>query len=186
MATEQPDRLDLKHAQLLVVDIQERLLPHIHDHENVLANAAKMIRAAIALELPVTVSEQYTKGLGPSSPLIYEAAGDAPRFEKMSFSFCGDDACRERVTSVMRPQVLMVGIETHVCVQQTTLDLLEMQMRPFVLADAVGSRRPIDYSTALDRMRMAGAVVTTVESAIFQLVQEAGTDRFKRILPLVR
>ena len=104
----------------------------------------------------------------------------------MTFSFCADAACRQRVSGVLRPQVLIVGIETHVCVYQTALDLLAMQMRPVVLADAVGSRRPFDSAIALDGLRAAGVRVTTVESAIFQLVHEAGTDRFKRILPIVR
>ena len=94
--------------------------------------------------------------------------------------------CRERLTSLLRPQVLLVGIETHVCVQQTALDLLEMKMQPFVLADAVGSRRPTDYAVALERMRAAGVTVTTVESAIFELVHEAGTPDFKKILPIVK
>jgi isochorismate hydrolase len=186
MANDRIPRLSSEHAQLLVVDIQEKLLPHIHEHEAVTANAAKMIQAANALEVPVTVSEQYVKGLGPSASSILEAAGDAPRFEKMAFSFCGDEACRARVKSVIRSQILLIGIEAHVCVQQTALDLLEMQMQPFVLADAVGSRRALDYAAALERMRSAGAVVTTVESAIFELVKEAGTERFKRILPIVR
>lgn len=171
---------------MLVVDIQERLLPHIHDHEQVVAQAELMIRAAAVLDIPVTVSEQYPRGLGPTNPRILAAAEGAARAEKMAFSFCAEEACRQRLSSVLRPHVLLVGIETHVCVQQTALDLLEMQMHPFVLADAVGSRRPLDYSTALDRMRAAGAVVTTVESAIFQLVGRSDTDLFKRVLPLVR
>lgn len=179
-------RLDCDHAQLLIVDIQERLLPFIHEHENVVARAEQMTRAAIALDLPVTVSEQYKKGLGDTIGAVSEAAGDSTRLEKMTFSFCADDACRTRITETMRPQVLIVGIEAHVCVMQTALDLLEMQMRPVILADAVGSRRPFDCQVALDGLRAAGAVVTTVESAIFQLVHESGTPLFKKILPLVK
>jgi isochorismate hydrolase len=180
------ERLDRSRAQLLIVDIQERLLPQITGHESVVAQAERMIRAAAALELPVTVSEQYPKGLGPTVPVIRAAAEGAARFEKMTFSFCGDAKCRERIAALSRPQVLLVGIETHVCVLQTALDLLEMHMTPYVLADAVGSRRPVDHSVALDLLRQAGAVVTTVESVIFRLVREAGTELFKRILPIVR
>ncbi len=178
-------RIDVEHAQLLVVDLQEKLLPFIAGHEQVLAAAEKMIRAAVVLELPVTVSQQYSKGLGPTNPAILAAATGAARAEKMTFSFCADPDCRRKLPST-RPQVLLVGIEAHVCVQQTALDLLGLQMRPVVLADAVGSRRPFDCQIALDRMRAAGVVVTTVESAIFELVHESGTDRFKRILPIVR
>ncbi len=180
------DRLDREHAQLLVVDFQEKLLPSITDHDNVVAQAQRMIQAAVVLELPITVSEQYPRGLGPTVPPILAAAEGATRFEKLTFSFCGDPACRARLATVLRPQVLLVGIEAHVCVFQTALDLLAMQMRPIVLADAVGSRRVLDYTVALDALRAAGATVTTVESAIFQLLHEAGTDLFERILPIVR
>lgn len=186
MANAQFARLNCEQAQLLVIDIQERLLPSIADHAAIVASAERMLRAAAVLELPITVSEQYTRGLGPTAPGILAAAQGATRLEKMTFSFCEDAACRQRVSGVLRPQVLIVGIEAHVCVYQTALDLLAMQMRPVVLADAVGSRRPFDCAIALDGLRAAGALVTTVESAIFQLVHEAGTDRFKRILPIVR
>jgi len=186
MASFHIDRLNREHVQLLVVDFQERLLPYIENHADILAHAERMTRAAVALDIPITVSEQYPRGLGATVPAIAEAAEGAVRVEKTTFSFCADEACRTRVSTVMRPQVLLVGIETHVCVQQTALDLLAMQMRPVVLADAVGSRRPFDRQIALDGMRAAGVMITTVESAIFQLVHESGTELFKRILPLVR
>jgi len=176
----------LEHAQLLVIDIQERLLPFIENREMVVTQAERMIRAARALEIPVTLSEQYVKGLGATVPPIAQAAQEVPRFEKLTFSFVAHEPGRKHLSAVLRPQVLLVGIETHVCVQQTALDLLEMQMQPVVLADAVGSRRTLDYQVALDGMRTAGVLVTTVESAIFQLVRAAGTEQFKRILPLVK
>jgi nicotinamidase-related amidase len=179
-------RLDREHAQLLIVDIQEKLIPHIQEHGQLVAQAERMIRAASVLDLPITLSEQYTKGLGATVAPIRAAAETAERFEKMTFSSCADGKQRERLTAVLRPQVLIVGIETHVCVLQTALDLLAMQMRPVILADAVGSRRRFDYEIALDGLRAAGAVITTVEAAIFQLVHESGTELFKRILPLVR
>ena len=179
-------RLDREHAQLLVVDIQERLLPSIAEYERVLAQAERIIRAATVLELPITIPEQYPRGLGPTHPTIRDAAPGAVRTEKMTFSYCADPACRARLAAVGRPQVLLVGIEAHVCVQQTALDLLDLQMQPYVLADAVGSRWTFDCEIALAGMRTAGVVVTTVESAIFRMLHEAGTARFKRILPLVR
>lgn len=182
-----PHRLDLPRAQLLVVDIQQKLLPLIHNHESVLAQSERMVKAAAALGLPVTISEQYVRGLGPTLPSITAAAADAPHTEKMTFSYCQDPACRERLLSLdRRRHVLLIGIETHVCVLQTALDLLDMQHTPYILADAVGSRRELDYRMALDRLRHAGAIVTTVESVIFELVRESGTDLFKRILPIVK
>ena len=147
-----------------------------------------IVHLAGVLEVPVLLSEQYPQGLGGSVPAVMEAAAavEAERAEKMTFSFCADETCRKKLSGVMRPQVLLVGIEAHVCVYQTALDLLEMQMTPVVLADAVGSRRLSDYQIALDGLRAAGVVVTTTESAIFQLLHESGTPMFKRILPLVK
>jgi nicotinamidase-related amidase len=179
-------RLALPQTQLLIVDVQERLLPQIADHGRVVTQAERMIRAAVAMELPITLSEQYPRGLGATVPAIAAVAAGAPRLEKTTFSFCADESCCARIRSVARPQVLLVGIEAHVCVYQTALDLLDLHLQPVVLADAVGSRRPLDYEVALAGLRAAGVLVTTVESAIFQLVHAAGTDLFKRILPLVK
>ena len=179
-------RLQRNQARVLVVDIQERLLPSIFEHESVIANAAKMLHGAKVLNVPVFVSEQYKKGLGETNAAILHAAGEAPRMEKMTFSCCGDAAMRAALCSDERRQVILVGIETHVCVQQTVLDLVADGFQPVILADAVGSRRPLDRDVALDRMRQAGAIVTTVESAIFELTHQAGTVEFKQILSLVR
>lgn len=181
-------RVDLGKAQLLLIDIQERLLPHIYDHDLIVEQTLLMIRAAAEMKLPITVSEQYTQGLGPTLKVLKSAAtqAGARAIEKMHFSVCGDETARERLSSLLRPHVIICGIEAHVCVQQTTLDLLDAQMQPVVLANAVGSRRPFDRDIALERMRAAGAVVTTVESAIFELTGKCGTPLFKRILPLVR
>lgn len=176
----------LDNAQLLVVDLQQKLLPHISGGDTVVARTVVMCRAARELGLPVTVTEQYPEGLGYTSPIVTDVTGDAAKLEKTAFSAWSDPACREHISALDRPHVLIVGIETHVCVQQTAYDLLEAQMSPFVLADAVGSRRPLDYQVALRGMRQAGVNITTVESAIFELLDEAGTDLFKRILPIVK
>jgi nicotinamidase-related amidase len=180
------DRLDARRAQLLVIDLQEKLLRHIADHESVIAQSARMCRAAQALSLPLTLTEQYRRGLGPTPEVVLTAAEEAARFEKMTFSAWQDEATRARLQALDRPQVLLVGIEAHVCVQQTALDLLAAGIQPFVLADGVGSRRLIDCQTALSRLRVAGAVITTVEAAIFEMLDRAGTELFKRILPIVR
>lgn len=180
------ERLEAKKAQLLVVDLQEKLLPHIADHESIVSQSVRISRAACQLQLPVTVTEQYPEGLGRTPSAVLVAAGGANRIEKTTFSVWHDEAARERLLALSRPQVIMVGIEAHVCVQKTAFDLLEAQMVPFVLADAIGSRRPCDCQTALDRMRAAGVIVTTIESAIFEMLDRAGTDLFKRILPIVR
>lgn len=180
------DRLTVSQATLLVVDVQARLLPHIGDHETLVAQCVRAVRCAAALGVPILVSEQYTRGLGPTHSEILSAAGAAARVEKISFSVCGDEAALAALRIDQRPQVLLVGVETHVCVQQTALDLLAAGARPCVLADAVGSRRSTDRGVALERMRSAGVVITTVESAVYELMREAGTTEFKRVLEYVR
>ncbi|MFH1746987.1 MAG: isochorismatase family protein [Planctomycetota bacterium] len=189
MPTPNTLRLTRDQTQLVVVDMQEKMLPHITQQADVRRECVRMIRAAVEMDLPITISEQYVRGLGPTNPDVLEAASQATNvetIEKMTFSLCRHDALRDRIQSLGRPQVLLVGVETHVCVAQTALDLLDMSLQPIILADAVGSRRPTDRDTALARLRSASAIITTVEAAIFELLEIAGTDVFKRILPLVR
>lgn len=182
----QYDRIDAAQAQLLVIDVQERLVPHIAEHELVLGQCLRMIRAARVFGMPIVVSEQYPTGLGPTVTDIRSAAGACERVEKTSFSVWRSRQGREALRRQPRPKVLIIGIETHVCVQQTALELADDRLTPVVLADAVGSRRPIDRSVALDRMRAAGVMVTTVESIIYEMMGESGTELFQRMLPIVR
>ncbi|MBI5863979.1 MAG: hydrolase [Planctomycetes bacterium] len=179
-------RLSRSECQLVVVDIQERLLPHINQHECVVEQSVKMLQAAAVLDVPVLLSEQYRAKLGPTAKPIRDAISAATEIEKMAFSVCRDATAGEAILKRGRSQVLLLGIETHVCVQQTALDLLARGMTPVVLADAVSSRRRLDREIAIERMRSAGAVITTVESAIFELLELSGTDLFRRILPIVR
>jgi len=169
----------------LVVDVQEKLLPAIHEGEQILENARRMIAAAEVLGVPTLVTEQYPAGLGPTCAGLREALGEAPVIEKTRFSACVP-AVVDKLAELGRPAVVVVGVEAHVCVQQTVLDLLRAGYGPWVCADAVGSRRPLDRDTAIERMRQAGAVVTTTESVIFELLGEAGTELFKRILKIVK
>lgn len=173
-------------ALLLVVDLQAKLLPAIHEHERVLTACGRMIRAAHVMHVPVLATEQYRAGLGPTVPAIAELLADAPVIEKLTFSACGIEPVRTRLAEAKRSQVIVIGIEAHVCIQQTVLDLLEAGYAPMVPADAVSSRRPFDAEVALRRMTQAGAVVTTTESLIFELCREAGTPLFKELLPLVK
>lgn len=181
-----PFRLDINRSQLLVIDLQQRLLPHIDERERVVAHSIRMIHAARELGLPMTLTEQYTKGLGPTDDAVATAYGDGAKFEKLAFSSCAENPARGRILSLGRPQVLVVGIETHVCVLQSVLDLLEIGMTPVLLADAVSSRRPVDRENAIARMRAAGVVTSTVESAVYEYMRVAGTDLFKRLLPILK
>ncbi|MBN2583506.1 MAG: hydrolase [Planctomycetes bacterium] len=171
---------------LLVVDIQERLLPAIDGHEQVLAVADRVLRAARALNVPVLCTEQYPRGLGATVEPVRSNVGPEPIIEKLAFSCCGAEGLPERLAALGRRQVILVGIEAHVCVMQTVLDLLAAGYRPYVVADAVSSRFAADRDVAFERMRQAGAVVTTAESVMFEWLEVAGTPEFKTVSRFVR
>ncbi|MFT4554796.1 MAG: nicotinamidase-related amidase [Planctomycetaceae bacterium] len=172
-------------SRLLIVDMQEKLLPVINDQEDVLANCLKLIEAAKILEVPATATEQYPKGLGPTVSAITERLPHRP--EKIEFSCLN---CLDWNSTAAEPEgrfkVVVAGIESHVCVLQTVLDLLSQGFRVFVAADAVGSRKPLDRDVALQRMASSGAVITTTESVLFEWCERAGTPEFKEISRLVR
>lgn len=174
-----------ENAVLLVVDVQDRLLPAIFEGDACVEAARRMIEAAKVFGMPILAAEQYPQGLGRICQVLREALGDCTPVEKTLFSACVP-GITDRLEALGRGNVIVVGIEAHVCVQQTTLDLLRLGYTPFVCADAVGSRRPLDRDTALARMRQAGAIVTTTESATFELLREAGGETFKKILNIVK
>jgi nicotinamidase-related amidase len=179
-------RLRRDRAQLLLVDLQERLLPKIQGSEPILASARKMIRAAQILRLPITLTEQYPKGLGKTHTALASLLPDLQPIVKLHFSCPRHEGFLQTLAGHSRQQIILVGIETHVCVQQTALDLLAEGYHVFVCADAVGSRREFDYDVALLRMQADGAVITTTEAAIFELLDQAGTDEFKQVLDLIK
>ncbi len=179
-------RLALPHTALLVVDVQEKLLPHIHEHKALVDQIVRLMDGAKALEVPVVATEQYREGLGATvAPVVERLAVDYAPPEKLKFSACIQPV-RGQLERDGARAVLVCGIEAHVCVLQTCLDLLEAGFLPFLVIDAVGSRRPADKESAVRRMVQAGVVPTTVESALLELVHEAGTSRFKAILPLIK
>ncbi len=179
-------RLNLDDTALLVVDLQERLLPVIHDHERVVEQCGKLIDGAKALGLPVLATEQYPKGLGPTVEAIRERLEDVACIEeKLKFSaFVG--GIRRRLAELGRRTVLLCGIEAHVCVLQTALDLAAAGYVTAVAGDAIGSRRAVDYDLAVQRLTQAEIVPVSVEMALLELVHEAGTDRFKAVLPIIK
>ncbi len=181
-------RLDVDRAMLLVIDIQEKLLPLIEGGDRVVEATRRLIRGARLFELPVLVTEQYPQGIGSTVATLSEELGraGAQTLHKTAFSCCGDEGIRAKIRKIDREQIIVCGIETHVCVQQTALDLVTMDYQVFVCADAVGSRRPADYEIALHRLRQVGAAVTTVESVLFELCQKCGTPRFKAMLELIK
>lgn len=179
-------RLQIDSTALLVVDIQEKLLPHMHDSEGLLTQATRLVDGALALDLPVLVTEQYRKGLGLTEPKLASRWGKARGvYEKLMFSALIEPV-RHELESLQARSVIVCGIEAHVCVLQTCLDLAKAGFVPFVAFDAIGSRRVQDQAAAMQRMIQADVVPTTVESALLELVHEGGSTAFKAILPLIR
>ncbi|HEV3070919.1 MAG TPA: isochorismatase family protein [Solirubrobacteraceae bacterium] len=164
---------------LVVVDVQEAFRSY-PSFARVAARCAKLVEGSRILELPRIVSEQYPRGLGPTAPEV--GLQDEPRIEKRVFSA----ARAEGFDLHGRTQAIVCGIETHVCVSQTVHDLLAQGLEVHVPADAVGSRHEIDYERGLQRLQRAGAIVTTVESALFELLERAGTPEFKAVQGLIK
>lgn len=183
-----PALLCRERALLLIVDIQERLAAVMPRRDETVAAAVLLARASRALGVPILLSEQYRKGLGPTVPEVGDAlAGAAEPIEKQEFSCVLAPPIREAISArPERDQILVVGMEAHVCVYQTVLDLLHIGRQVHVAADAVCSRFDRDAEAALRSMAAAGAAVTTAESAVFQLLVRAGTPEFKAVLPLVK
>jgi nicotinamidase-related amidase len=169
---------------LLVIDVQEKLVPLIVSAQAVVRNIAFLIDAAKVLNMPIQATEQYPKGLGATVPEL--ASRLPPRSEKVAFSCCAIPAVIDGFRSAGRAKVVLAGIETHVCVQQTALDLLALDFQVYIPADAVGSRYVLDHEQALHRLEHAGAVISTSESAVFEWVGMAGTPQFKEISRLVQ
>jgi len=170
---------------LLVVDVQEKLFPMIMRPEAVERDILFLLDVAAILKIPTLATEQYPKGLGATIPSV-AAKLTGPRPEKLTFSCCGNREVVEFFHRQARPKIIMVGIETHVCVQQTALSLLLENFQVFLPVDAVSCRYPLDHHTAIRRMEQAGVVPTTVETLAFELVGAAGSPEFKEISKLVQ
>ncbi len=170
----------------LVVDIQERLFPHIYEHEQLERNISILIRGLQLLDIPIIATQQYTKGLGPTIHSINEILVNPDPVEKISFSCCDDKIFMKKLNDTGKKKVIIAGIESHICVQQTTLDLLDNGFIPIIIADCISSRKVHDKRIAIDRMRTEGAIITTYESILFELCRFAGNDTFKSISKLVK
>jgi nicotinamidase-related amidase len=182
-------RLQRAESLLVIVDVQEKLLPVIHGADALVRNLERLIRGFHLLDIPIVVTEQYTKGLGPTVPelaaALRETAGYTP-VEKSCFSAYGCGEFLSAMRLARRKQLIVAGIETHVCVYQTVKDLLAADYDVTVVADAVSSRSTENRDIALRRMTADGAKLSTTEMALFELLARSGTDEFRAIAKLVR
>jgi nicotinamidase-related amidase len=183
------DFLKKEDTSLVVVDMQEKLMSAMPEIESrfTVKNVKILLEAAGILGIPVNVTEQYPKGLGPTIEEIKESAGDCFKpIEKVVFSCARSPEFMDALKDLGRSSVLLCGVETHVCVLQTAIDLINEGYHVYIPADAVISRKELDWQKGIDLMEKAGATVGTTEAFLFQLLERAGTDEFKQISKLVR
>lgn len=172
---------------MMVVDIQDKLMPKSPEvAESFLAAAIKLIQCARVMEIPLLVTEQNPEKIGGTNTGVSEALGDAPRLPKMAFGCFADPAIARAVAASGRKQILALGMETHICVMQTALGAIESGYEVFVARDATVSMREEEHHAGIARMAQAGAEIVTAQMAVFELLREAGTPLFRRMLPLLK
>ncbi|HKK63668.1 MAG TPA: isochorismatase family protein [Bacteroidales bacterium] len=170
----------------MIVDAQERLFPHIYEHEQLAENMRILVEGLQVLEVPLIVTEQYKKGLGETIPSLAALVDKYPHNEKMAFSCCDDPAIMEKLELSSKRIVVLAGIESHICLLQTALDLKERGYHPVVVEDCVGSRSPDNKRIAMARLIQEDILITSYESLLFELCRVSGTDEFKAISKLVK
>ena len=171
-------------AALLVIDVQEKLMAKIPGAAGLVRNIAFLIDGVRLLEVPVLATEQYPKGLGPTVAELAQRLPERP--DKVAFSCCAIPSVIEEFRRQGRPRIVLAGIESHVCVLNTALDLLALDFSVYLPVDAVASRGALDHETALSRLAREGAILTTVETALFEMTGGAGHPRFKQVSALVQ
>ena len=178
--------LTAENTLALAIDFQTRLMPPIHDYEELARKSAIFIKGCRILGAPIIIKQQYTKGLGDTIPEVKDALGGFEYIEKITFSCCGSNEFNEVLNQIDKKNILITWIEAHICVQQTVLDLLRDGYSVYVVADCIGSRFETDKLYAERRMEIAGAVFTTSESVLFEMMISADHPMRKEISNLVK
>ena len=178
--------MDAENSVVVVIDVQERLAPAISDLDRVLQSHELVLKTAVELSVPVFVTEQYPKGLGHTIERFKGFYNSEHVFEKLSFSSVGCTPFMEALTALGRRQIIVTGIEAHVCVMQTVLQLLDERYDVFVVADAIGSRTEENKRLGLERMIRSGAEVVSSEMVMFEMLKKAGTPEFKTLSSLLK
>lgn len=172
--------LDKMLSCLLLVDVQEKLAPLIHSSERLLARCDWMMRLALELKIPILACEQYPQGLGVTVAPLKKHLSSTP-VAKMHFSCHKSSDFRTQLSQINKKQIVIIGIETHVCVLQTALDLKKAGSEVYVVIDAVGSRNILEHQAGLNRMQQAGVILITAEMAFFEWVEQSGLPEFKQL-----
>jgi nicotinamidase-related amidase len=171
---------------LVVIDLQEKFRPVVEGFDALVGSAAKLVAGSALLGVPVIATEQYPAGLGATVAEVRGCLGNAPVLEKTSFSCGGAPGFWDKLTATGAHTIMVCGIETHVCVSQSVLAMIERGLQVHIVADAMGSRKRIDHETALRKMEKAGAVPATVEMCLFELLETAWHAKFKEIQKLIK
>lgn len=179
-------RIKKENTIAVVVDVQQRLFPFIYENEKLSSNMVKLVKGLKVLGIEIIVTVQYSKGLGETIEPVKDALGDFNHLEKMSFSCCGFPDFMDVIKKSGKKNVIVCGIESHVCVLQTVLDLIEDKFKPVLIEDCVSSRNLNDKKIAIERMRQEGAIISTYESILFELLEVSGTETFKAISKIVK
>lgn len=181
-----PNILNSIDTVLVVIDMQDALLKAIHERDRVVANTVRLIEAAKIFSIPILVTLQYADRLGDCMQAVADALPHSSKIDKMTFSCCGNESFLDVLRETKRCQVLLCGVESHVCVNQTAHDLLSQGYSVHLAKDAISSRTSDNWITGIEKMRDSGCVITSTETAIFELTKDASSAKFKQILPLVK
>lgn len=179
-------RIKAQECVFVQVDVQERLFPFISNKEELEKNLVILVKGLQLHEIPMIVNEQYKKGIGETIPSLNELTKTYPHFEKTTFSCCGNEDGLAAIKASGKKYVILAGIETHVCVLQTALDLLAEGLQPVLVTDCVNSRKESDKEMAIQRLIQAGVIPTTYESLLFELTVNAKHPKFKEVSKLVK
>ena len=179
-------RIKAEEALFCLVDVQERLFPHVTNKEEIEKNLITLVKGLKVLSIPFIVNEQYKKGIGETIPSLKEIVEDYPHFEKTTFSCCQNEPTMEAIKAADKKVVIVAGIETHVCVLQTCIDLLENGFKVVLVTDCCTSRKQKDTDLAIQRLVQAGVIPTTYESILFELTVNAKNPCFKEISSLIK
>jgi len=186
MVNHHPAILTKENTVLVIVDVQEKLLPYVTGKDEVVKNIQMLIKFADIMGIPVLLTEHYPKGLGNTVPEVKEVFKEYGPIEKVIFSCCGPPEFLEKLEELGAKTIMIAGIESHICVQQTTLDIIHAGYAVHVISDAISSRTMWNLSVGIEKMRQFGAVISSTEMAMYEIMERADTPEFKEVLKLVK
>lgn len=181
-----PAILSKENTALVVVDVQEKLLPYVIDKEKVVDNIKMMIKFAQIMDIPVILTEHYPKGLGNTVPEVNDVLKEYSPKKKVIFSCFGSPGFTMKLKELGIKRIMICGIESHICVEQTTLDAMDSGYEVHVIADAISSRTQLNREVGIEKMRQFGAVISSTEMAMYEIMERADTEEFKEVLKLVK